>query len=250
VVQTVTGVAADATSTVVNGLTNGTAYTFRVRAGNEVGLGSLSAASAAVRPAVPATVPAAPAIGAVTRGNASATVRWTPGASGGSAITSFQVEVRAGTTVVRTVTGVAATATSTVVNGLTNGTAYTFRVRAVNAVGAGALSAASAAVTPATVPGIPPAVTAASGTAGGAVTATVQWGAAATGGSGVTRYVVRALRMSASGGVVAITTSNQSAGTRRLTMTLPAGNYRFTVQAVNAVGAGALSARSNQVVAR
>jgi len=33
-------------------------------------------------------------------------------------------------------------------------------------------------------------------------------------------------------------------------MTLAAGNYRFTVQAINAVGASAQSPRSNQVVAR
>jgi len=153
---------------------------------------------------------------------------------------------------VRTVTGIAATATSAVVTGLTNGTAHTFRVRAVNAVGIGAFSAVSNAVTPATVPGAPTSVTATSGTAGGAITARVQWGVpAGTGGSAVTGYVVRALRMSATGAVQATVTSpTQSAASRGLTMTLPAGNYRFTVQAVNAVGAGAQSARSNLVVAR
>jgi len=35
-----------------------------------------------------------------------------------------------------------------------------------------------------------------------------------------------------------------------LQMTLLAGNYRFTVHAVNAAGDGPESARSNQVVAR
>ena len=33
-------------------------------------------------------------------------------------------------------------------------------------------------------------------------------------------------------------------------MTLAAGNYRFTVQAINAIGAGPQSGRSNQVQAR
>jgi len=37
---------------------------------------------------------------------------------------------------------------------------------------------------------------------------------------------------------------------RTLTMTLPAGFYRFTVQAINAVGGSAQSARSNFVIAR
>jgi hypothetical protein len=251
VVRTVTGIAANATSTVVTGLTNGTAYTFRVRAVNAVGAGAYSAASNAVTPAA-ATVPGAPVIGTATAGNTTATVRWTPGATGGSAITSYQVEIRRGSSAWRTVTGIAANATSTVVTGLANGTAYTFRVRAVNAVGAGAWSAASAAVKPATVPGAPTFVTATSGAAGGALTASVKWaGPASNGGSAVNGWVVRALRMSSTGAVLATTTSAKlSSGTRSLTMTLPAGNYRFTVQAVNVIGAGPESARSNQVAAR
>jgi hypothetical protein len=52
------------------------------------------------------------------------------------------------------------TATSAVVTGLTNGTAYTFRVAAVNAIGIGDYSAASSAVTPAAAVFIPiPAMT-------------------------------------------------------------------------------------------
>lgn len=43
------------------------------------------------------------------------------------------------------------TATTRTVTGLTNGTAYTFRVAGVNAIGTGAFSTASAAVTPAEV---------------------------------------------------------------------------------------------------
>ena len=38
--------------------------------------------------------------------------------------------------------------------------------------------------------------------------------------------------------------------TRRLAMRLASGRYRFDVRAVNAIGAGAWSARSNKVVAR
>jgi len=63
---------------------------------------------------------------------------------------------------------------------------------------------------------------------------------------------VRALRMSSSGAVLSTTTSAvQPASRRSLVMTLPAtGNYRFTVQARNAIGSGAQSARSNQVAGR
>jgi hypothetical protein len=67
----------------------------------------------------------------------------------------------------------------------------------------------------------------------------------------VTGYKVRALRMSATGTVLATTTSAVQPGSaRQLTMTLPAGNYRFTVQALNKAGAGAKSARSNLVAAQ
>jgi hypothetical protein len=54
--------------------------------------------------------------------------------------------------VVRTITGIA---TGTRVTGLANGTGYTVAVRAVNTVGGGALRAASNTVRPATVPGAP-----------------------------------------------------------------------------------------------
>jgi predicted phage tail protein len=146
-----------------------------------------------------------------------------------------------------------AAATSLVVTGLTNGTAYRFQVAAVNAVGTSAFSALSIAVTPATVPGAPVIGTATAGVAGGAINATARWTPpAATGGSVITGYRVSALRMSAAGAVLATTVSAvQPSTARSLVMTLPvAGNYRFTVQAVNAVGGGAQSARSNLVAGR
>jgi hypothetical protein len=242
-------------STTVTGLSNGTAYTFQVAATNAIGTSGFSNPSAAVTPTAPvtATVPGAPTIGTASRGNASATVRWTPGTTGGSAITSYQVQVRTGTTVVRTVTGVASTATSTVVSGLTNGTAYNFRVRAVNAVGLGTLSAASNAVIPATVPTAAVIGTAASGVAGGTITATADWTPpTSTGGAAITGYVVRALRMSSTGTVLATSTFNVAATARSFepTTTMVAGNYRFTVQARNVVGVGPQSVRSNLVAAR
>ncbi|HKF31192.1 MAG TPA: fibronectin type III domain-containing protein [Jatrophihabitantaceae bacterium] len=207
----------------------------------------------AVPPSAP-TFPGAPTIGSPTAGNASATVRWTaPSNDGGSAITGYLVRaLDLSGAQVGALHPAAATATSLVVTGLTNGSTYVFQVAATNAVGTGPNSALTSLVVPATVPGAPVIGTAASGTAGGTVTATANWNApASNGGSAVTGYVVRALQMSATGTVLATTTSAvQPASARQLTMTLPAGNYRFTVQAKNKAGSGSQSARSNLVVAR
>ena len=242
--------AATARNVTVMGLANGTAYTFDVTAVTALGSSPASARSALV---TPRTVPAAPTIGTVDPGAASATVHWTsPADTGGSPITGYVVRAYSGTgtTVLRSQTA-AAGATSLVVTGLTNGTAYTFAVAATNAAGTGPLSARSAAVTSVTVPRAPVIGTATDGTAGGPIEATANWTApTATGGSPITGYRVTALRMS-SGVVVATTVSGDLPATSRsLNMTLVAGNYRFTVQAINAAGVGAASGRSNRVAAQ
>jgi surface antigen len=152
-----TGSATDPTpgaadSFTVTGLTNGTAYTFKVAAINAVGTGPNSAASNSVPPSSSLTptptVPGAPTIGTATAGNASATITWTaPSSNGGSAITSYAVRPYIGTTA-QTIQTFTSTATTETATGLTNGTAYTFKVAAINAVGTGPNSAASNSVTP------------------------------------------------------------------------------------------------------
>jgi methionine-rich copper-binding protein CopC len=120
-----------------------------VLASNALGDSPFSALSNTVSPTT-ATAPGAPTIGTTTAGNASATLRWTaPASNGGSAITGYTVRAFAGTVLARTqaVTGNVGTV---VVTGLTNGTAYTFDVAAVNGVGTSGFSARTAAVTPRT----------------------------------------------------------------------------------------------------
>jgi len=214
------------------------------------GAGPLSAASNAV---TPAGLPGAPTNVVALRGNGFADVSWTaPASDGGSPITGYTVQVRTGTTIVRTVPLVG-TGTNTTITPLTNGTAYNFRVQAVTAIGAGALSTPSNAVTPATVPDAPGILAPTQGPAGGALTAVANWAApASTGGAAITNYQVTALRMAADGVTVvgSPTVAIVGATVRTRSFTLPAGSYRFEVVAVNSVGSSVPSIRSALVQPR
>ena len=86
-----------------------------------------------------------------TPADQSVSLTWTqPASDGGSPITSYIVTASDGCTIQGSVTVTGSPpATSVVFQGLTNGTAYTFTVAAVNANGTGPPSAPSPAVTPA-----------------------------------------------------------------------------------------------------
>ena len=126
----------------VTGLTNGTTYTFTVTATNGLGTGSPSNPSNAV---VPATVPGAPT-GALGQSRDSAVlVSWAaPSSNGGKPITGYMVTSSPGGKTCTTSGGL-----SCLVGGLTNGSSYTFTVKATNAVGTGPPSSASSPVVPA-----------------------------------------------------------------------------------------------------
>ncbi len=214
------------TSVPVSNLTNGTTYTFQVRGQNAMGAGTAGTATA-----MPATVPAAPTV-TTTPGDSRVTLSWTPGADGGSAVTGWLLRIDDGEWVDLTVTGLGADATSVPVRDLTNGTSYTFHIRAQNAMGPGAV--ATVAAVPAAVPDAP--TVTATVTDG---TITVTWTAGTDGGSVVTGWQWRTRIGSAGFGewadVEAATMSAVISGVD--TGTGPVG-YVFEVRAVNAVGAG------------
>ena len=208
-----------------------------------------------------ATAPAAPTIGTATAANASATVRWSaPADDGGSAITGYQVAVLDNAEQqVGALRTAAAGTTSLVVTGLTNGTAYHFRVAATNSVGTGAPSASSNTVTPTTgattVPGAPTIGTPAQGATGGSLSAIARWTPpTTTGGSAITGYQVIALRMSSAAADATVLSTQTSRvlgpAVKQYDYTLTAGNYRFQVVAINANGTGQPSARSTNIVPR
>jgi hypothetical protein len=235
-----TTVPADATRTVVPGLSNGSAHTFTVTAINSVGPGDPSAFSAAVTPAVPVVAPSAPGMGTPVPGNGSVLLRWAPPVDdGGAPIKDYRVRVYRGMTQLSMWT---TTATELHVPGLANGTAHTFSLTARNSAGSGL--AAGVVATPRTVPrgvviGVPSAAPAA---------AVVRWSAPVSdGGSPVVSYSIRVYRGSA---LVKVVYAPGTATSTTVTGLLNGSGHSFIVAANNVAGAGPASARSATVVPR
>ena len=138
-----------ATSITVNGLTNGTAYTFTVAATNAIGQGAASSPSSSVTPEPALTAPGTPTGVVATAGLSSVSLSWTAPNNGGSTITSYTVTPYLGSTAqTATVISGSPAAPSATISGLTNGSTYTFTVLATNAVGSSAASVASNPASP------------------------------------------------------------------------------------------------------
>jgi hypothetical protein len=212
----------------VTGLTNGTAYTFVVRATSENADGAASTAATAT----PATIPGAPTITASTGGNGTAIVTFTaPASNGGSAITGYDYSLDGGATwLPLTFTGTGPY-TGTV-TGLTNGTTEQVSLRARNGVGPGPASSATPVTPQATTPG-PVQDLQATPTAAGV---DLTFGAPADdGGSAVLGY-----QYSLDGGTtwLPLATSGTGPFTASISGLAPGTSYTVEVRAVNALGSG------------
>ena len=181
-------------------------------------------------PPAPVGKPAsAPSIRTAKLGNGKVTLGiWAPRRNGGTDITGYEYTIDGGAT--WTAVDAASTATSLVITGLTNGTRYTVKVRAVNGAGGGAASNGRA-VTPRTAASAP---TITSIYAGSGRLKVLYTAPESNGGAAITRY-----GYTLNGGPVHnFGTLTGSLWIRGLKY---GETYTVRIYALNAAGVGALS---------
>lgn len=174
------------------------------------------------------TIPGTPTITSLVASAGSAVLTWTaPASNGGGSITSYTVTYTTASNVTVTLDNVSGT--SSTVTGLINGTAYTFRVAAVNVAGQGSFSSTLTA-TPSSSPSAPVSLTA---TAGNAFVS-LSWEAPlSTGGSTIESYTLRYTFGVASRTLTGLT------GTSTVVSNLVNGTlHTFYLSAVNTTGSG------------
>ena len=230
------GIAAGATSYRDGGLGAATAYTYRIRAVNRVGSGVWSNEPAA---ATAASVPeAVDDLAAIAQSDSVVELTWSAPDDGGAAISGYRLERRTGAGGYGVVSsGIAAGAESYRDGGLGAGTAYTYRIRAVNRVGSGVWSNEPAAATAASVP---EAVDDLAAIAQSDSVVELTWSAPDDGGAAISGY--RLERRTGAGGYGVVSSGIAAGAESYRDGGLGAATaYTYRIRAVNRVGSGAWS---------
>ena len=209
----------------VTSIANGTSYPVTVRAVNAAGASAPSGTTGVG----PSTTPVAPAV-VLVAANQAIQVTFAVADNGGSPISAIEYQLNAGAWV-----DAGTLSSPFVIGALTNGTSYSVRVRADNAIGVGNGSIAASA-TPLTVPDPPTSISAMSDSG----SADVSWAPPGnTGGSPITTYVASAYATPTSQiPLTSCTTSSTSCTINGLTDGI---GYYVSVSAQNAAGSGTAS---------
>ncbi|NBW92076.1 MAG: fibronectin type III domain-containing protein, partial [Actinobacteria bacterium] len=217
----------------ISGLRNGSNYSVIIRAVNIAGAGDSSATSS-IAPIGP---PDAPRITTLTPSDQTLEVAFVDGATSGSPIIGYEYSIDGGNT---WPSAGAATGSPFTITGLTNGTIYTVRIRAVNANGSGT-SSDPVVSKPYTVPSAP------------IITqidvdgndATLAYTApASNGGQAITSY-----EYSIDNGSSWVSTNSASVFTVQISNLVENQDYQVGVRAVNSAGPGAVATVSTQSIA-
>ncbi|HSK77913.1 MAG TPA: fibronectin type III domain-containing protein [Thermoanaerobaculia bacterium] len=229
--QQIQTVGSNVTTTRVTGLSPGTSYSFRVRAGNAAGFSGYSNTAIATTTASAPTTPAAPTeLTAQAASSSEIVLNWRDN-SGNESL--FRIE-RSVNGVFQEIQTVGANVTTARVTGLAAGSTHSFRVRASNASGFSGYSNVASATTPA-----PPSLPAAPGKLNAqAVSATeiqLTWIDTSNNETGfeIDQRVGNSYRK-----VATVVTNITTARVSGLT---PKTSYTFRVRAVNAAGSSSPS---------
>ncbi len=219
--QDVAGSSSSTVSATVTGLTNGTVYAFKIRAVNEDGD---SPESDAVMATPQSSLPDKPAGVMALAGNTRVTLSWDD--PGDASITGYQYQQ--GSDSWQDIAGSSSSTVSTTVTGLTNGTVYAFKIRAVNVAGDGPGSDAVTATPQSSPPGKPAGVMALAGN----TQVTLSWDD--PGDASITGYQYQ----QDNGAWLNVAGSSSSTVSTTVTGLTNGTVYAFKIRAVNADGNG------------
>ena len=224
-----------ALSCTVNGLVNGTTYTFTVTATNIVGTGNSSSPSAGVTPTAPVVVaPSAPGTPSLTDNHGSISLSWSAPTSDGGATVTYNVEELTNKgSWSQVATGL--TSPTYTYQGTTAKSTYSFAIVAVNSAGRSGWSAAAYLQAVAVKPSIPgtPSLTDNHGSF------TVTWSPSANNGGATVTYNVEELTNKGSWSQVA---TGLTSPTYTYQGTTAKSTYSFAIVAVNSAGRSGWSA--------